>query len=125
MSSLRFLIFCVLLALLEAGFLWLILENFNFPAPTLWFETLLFFVFLTWLLNAFLPLSLPPVTFGSRYLFTLVTRLMVTVAFMIVSGIQLPQDILPNTLFILSNYVLFLGLEVVYLVKKLNGSKNT
>lgn len=125
MSSLRFLIFCVLLALLEAGFLWLILENSNVPAPTLWFETLLFFVFLTWLLNAFLPLSLPPVTFGSRYLFTLVTRFMVTVAFMIVSGILFPQDILPNTLFILSNYVFFLGLEVVYLFRKLNGSKNT
>lgn len=125
MKGIRFLLLCVLLALAEAGCFWFVLENFTIPVPTLWLETLTLFVLLTWLLNAFLPISLPPVIFGSRYLFTLVTRFMVTVAYMIISGILLPQDILPNTLFILSNYVLFLVLEVIYLFKNLNGSKKT
>ncbi|MFZ9505197.1 MAG: hypothetical protein ACO263_11585 [Cyclobacteriaceae bacterium] len=123
MKRFRFLILCVAVSLAETAILWLLAIKSSVSIPSLWIETLVFYVILTVALHAILPVSLPPVAFGSRYLFTLVSRFMITVAYMVISGIIAPEGILPNTLFILSNYVLFLALEVAYLFQSLNGPK--
>lgn len=114
----------VALALVETAILWIVLINSQIPIPTFWAETLIFYVLLTIGLNSLLPISLPPLELGSRYLITLVSRFVLTISWMIASGLISPEALLPNTLFILLNYVLFLGLEVTYLFHKLNGSKN-
>lgn len=116
-------ILTITLSLVESVILWMDLGNHQIPIPTLWAETLIFYVLLTNGLNGLIPVSLPALEFGSRYLFTLVSRFALTIAWMVISGFIAPEAILPNTLFILTNYVLFLGLEVAYLYQRLNGSK--
>jgi hypothetical protein len=62
-------------------------------------------------------------TFISRYMTTLVLKFTTALVFMVAFGLADHEGVVPNTLFIAFNYVVFLVLEITVLYRRLNPAK--
>lgn len=123
MKPSRFIVLCLVTALCCTLLLWAGAKWANVQVPSLWVQTLIFYLLLTVITYNLLNPEMPPMAFSSRYLFLLVLRLLAALIFLVVAAFQDRSGLVANAVFNLFNYIVFLSLEVVVLFRGLNSAK--
>jgi len=103
--------------------LWAGAKGAKLQVPSLWVQTLVFYLLVTVIFYNLLNPEMPPMAFSSRYLFLLVLRLLAALIFLVVAAFQDRSGLVANAVFNLFNYIVFLSLEVVVLFRGLNSAK--
>jgi hypothetical protein len=92
------------------------------PLPSYFVQTLLFLVFSTGLLFAYLYRSASPGYFVQLYLLSMAIKLLAYGAYNLVIIRSDPSGAIPNVVFFMLAYFIFTVLEIVFLYRKISGS---
>ena len=95
----------------------------GFRSPSFFLEIGAVFAFWNALLYKLFFSSTDRETFVSRYMTTLVIKFTTALVFMFAFGIADRDGVVPNTLFIAFNYLIFLVLEISVLYRRVNQEK--
>ena len=123
MSPVKYLFRCLLLSAAVCLIIPVFSSAAGFRRPSFLYEIGVLFAFWNALLYKLFFSSTNKETFVPRYMTTLVIKFTTALLFMFAFGLADRDGIVPNTLFIAFNYLIFLVLEISVLYRRVNQEK--